>query len=453
MNNQLTEQFLNELFKQIFKHKEVLHICQKHLKYQYLPNESYKKILKAIFNFYSLNQTIPSFGIVSQQFQNNADILELLANIKSSPLINRDILLKQLEDFLRQVIFIESYETLAEVYNQGDKLKAYQILKEQGDKINSFSIYENTEHYESIFGNFENRNKDRIINSSNGLDLRQKIPIGIDELDAILHGGLDVTDTLLFLAQSGVGKTKLLRWLGISAARRGFKVLHIQAEGSEEECLRGYDSTWTGIINELVQAGVTDTPKLRQLSKAVKDIKGKGGDIFVHSYEQFNMPDLKSVRQIILDIEKTQGSVPDLILLDYLELFNPGDGKHYKTEQERERRRALGRGLKNIAIEFNTRIATATQASSVDPKLLEDPNFVMTRYNLSEFKNATEPFSGFITLNQTKDEKRNNIMRLYVDKFRNYPSTQTIKIIQSYNNDRFYDRRKTLENYYFPEED
>lgn len=451
---QLHFDFLNELFKQCFRKKEIIEICSKHLKYQYLPKESYKKILKSILNYYNLNNSLPTFGILAQQFQDDVDVLDSLADIKNAGLINQDILLRQFETFIKQSTFINVYDQLSDIYNSGDKEKAYELLRECGEKLHTFSVYENTQYYEEIFANFDVRNRDRILHAELNDILKTKIPTGIDELDAAMMGGLDVTDTILFLAQSGIGKTKLLRWLGISAARRGFKVLHIQAEGSKEECLRGYDSTWIGVTNQLVDSGITETQKLRKIRKAVLDIKGKGGDIYVHAYEQFGSPDLKGVRQVLLDIEKIYGKV-DLIILDYLELFNPGDGKKYGTgnEQERERRRALGRGIKNLAIEFNTRIATATQASNVDPKLSNDKNFVMTRHNISEFKNAVEPFSGFITLNQTRDEKMANTMRLYVDKFRNYQSGQTIKIKQNYSHDRFYDRKETLEQFYFPEED
>ena len=279
-----------------------------------------------------------------------------------------------------------------------------------------------------------------------------KIPIGIDELDALMKGGTDKTDTVLFLAQSGVGKTKLLRWAGVSAARRGFKVLHIQAEGSKEEALRGYDSTWTGVKNQDIQYSNINKETHEKINKVVKNVTHIGGEIYVKAYEQFTTPTLKEVRDYIIELQKDVGKI-DVLILDYLELFNPGDGRKYTVEQERERRRMLGKLLKNIAIEFNIRVYTATQASNIPLQQSEDPNFVMTRNHLSEFKNAAEPFSVFITLNQTSDEKNLNIMRLRVDKLRNYPSNVTIKIAQKYSKDRFYDRKRTMDEFYFPEDE
>lgn len=452
MQNKLTKDFLYELFKLCFRKAEIIQICSQHLKYQYLPSEPFKKIYKAVTSYYTANQRVPTFGIISQQFERNADVIETIAKIKNAPIVDKEKILEVFEEFIKQSMFVDTYDTIADVYNSGDKDKSYKLLKQAAEDIHNFSITSDTSFYEPIFDGFESRHRQRIVKRESGEDIKQKIPIGIDELDALMAGGLDTTDTALFLAQSGVGKTKLLRWAGVSAARRGFKVLHIQAEGSREESLRGYDSTWTGVVNELVEYAAYDSELYKLLVKTAKDVKGKGGEIYVHAYEQFTTPSIKEVRNLIIDIEKNFGRV-DVVILDYLELFNPGDGRKYTVDQERERRRSLGRVLKNIAVEFNTRIITATQASNIPVQLSEDPAFVMTRNNLSEFKNAAEPFSMFVTLNQTRDEKKNNVMRLYVDKMRNYPSNKTIKIFQSYRNDRFYDRKNTLEEFYFPEED
>jgi len=452
MQNQLTHDFLYELFKLCFRKSEIIEICQQHLKYQYLPTEPFKKVYKSIVNYYSTNEKVPTFGVISQQFETNAEVLDILAKIKNAPVVDRDIILGTFEEYVKQSMFVDTYDSIADIYNQGNKQKAYELLQKSADEINNFSIKAHSSYYEKIFGDFEDRNRKRALKRATGEDVKVKIPLGIDELDALMAGGLDATDTALFLAQSGVGKTKLLRWCGISAARRGFKVLHIQAEGSKEESLRGYDSTWTGVVNELVEYADYESEFFERLKKTASDIKGRGGEIYVHAYEQFTMPSIKDVRTLVLDIEKSFGKV-DLIILDYLELFNPGDGRKYTVDQERERRRSLGRVLKNIAVEFNTRVITATQASNIAPQMSEDPDFVMTRNNLSEFKNAAEPFSMFVTLNQTRDEKSNNVMRLYVDKMRNYPSNKIIKIAQQYKNDRFYNRKRTLDEFYFPEED
>lgn len=451
MENYLSSDFLYELFKQCFRKKEIVDVCVTHLKYTYLPTEEFKKFWKAFLNYYKLNNKIPTYGIISQQFTKDKDIISLMSLIKDAQSIERDDLLKSLEGFIKQSMFVEAYDKLAEEWNTGSKTDAYKLFKDYSDDIDQFSVLKGSTVYEEVFGNFEKRNKERKLRRLSDDGMNRKVPIGIDEIDAIMKGGMDETDTVLFLAQSGVGKTKLLRWIGVSAVRRGFRVLHIQAEGSADECHTGYDSTWTGITNDVINNADIDEETLDSLKKVVKNIKVSGGEIYVYAYEQFTSPKLSEVRHLIEEIEKLYGKV-DVVILDYFELFHPSNNLRYKVEQERERRRDIGRDLKNIAIEFKTRIVTATQASDIPPNLREDPEFVMTRSNVSEFKNIAEPFSTFVTLNQTRDEKKNKVMRLYVDKMRNYASGQVVKIFQSYGNDRFYDRKKTLQEFYLPEE-
>ena len=332
------------------------------------------------------------------------------------------------------------YNSLGDLYNEGNRDKAYITLEKASNDLFNFSLKEN--YFEKIFDGYNERFDRRQLNRMDRDDDIVKVPFGIDELDRISKGGINAGDTALFLAQSGVGKSKLLKWIGVNAARLGFKVLHLQAEGTKKECLDLYDATWTGCHLNDVEFGNISTEINVKIQQAIRNIKGQGGEIFVEAFEQFGSASLQNVRTIIETLEKDHGKM-DLVLLDYFELFSPGNGIRYKPSEERHRREAIGDSLKNIAVEFNTRIISATQASTVSPDLLNDSNFIMTRYNVSEFKNVIKPFSFFISMNQTEDEKHDNFMRLYVDKLRKYRSGQVIRIFQNYDRERFYDGTKT----------
>lgn len=357
---------------------------------------------------------------------------------------DKDDVLQSIELFVRNSIFIEAYDNLGDLYNKGDKESAFELMGSVADKLNSFHI--KNRYYDKIFDGFHKRNADRVVASSTTY-AGHKIPFLIDEINDIMRGGIDRGDTFLVLAQSGVGKTKFLRQCGVYAARRGYKVLHIQAEGTREECLEGYDATWTGVHLSDIEVGDLDADTMKKIEKATANITTNGGEIFVETFEQFNTATMADVREIALEVIKTYGQI-DIILLDYLELLDPGDGKKYRISEERHRREALANKFKNICVELNVAGLTATQASTVAPDLLDNPDFVQTRYNISEFKGIIKPFSYFMTMNQTKDEKAAGVMRLYMDKVRKYKSQQTIQICTNYNRERFYDRKMTLNNFY-----
>lgn len=451
-----TNDFLFELIKLCFKKDDVIQICKTHLKYQYLPTEEIKKVFKAIVNYYDANGKRPSFGIISQQFQKSAECTEIISSIKKAETVDKDEMLKQLETYIKQAMFIDYYDMLGDLFNSNDKVKAYEVGLQSFQEIDGFSLLKESFELKTVFGGFEERSRNRLLRSLDpDNQTKSKIPIGIDEIDDMLQGGLSAGDIALFLAGSGVGKTKLLRWIGVSVARRGFRVLHIQAEGTEEECFVGYDSTWTSIENEIIknpQNAKLTKESFGKLMYAAKNVRNSGGEIFVHSYEQFGAPNMKDVRDVVIKIEEEFGKI-DFILLDYLELFDAGDGKRYKTDSdgERARRRSVGRKFKNICNEFQIAGATCTQSQDIKPKEKEDPKFHMTRSHLSEFKNAIEPFSLFATLNQTDDEYTNNVMRIFIDKLRNYKGKKIVKIVTNYRKDRFYNRKATIEaGFYTP---
>jgi hypothetical protein len=142
------------------------------------------------------------------------------------------------------------------------------------------------------------------------------------------------------------------------------------------------------------------------------------------------------------DFFKVNGCYPDLLLIDYLELLDPGK-KKYKVGEERQRREALANGFKNICVTYKMAGISCTQASTVSPEQLNDPKFTQTRYHISEFKGMIKPFSYFFTLNQTNDEYQAQLMRIYADKVRKYKKDWTATIIQDYGHDRFYNSKRT----------
>jgi len=106
----------------------------------------------------------------------------------------------------------------------------------------------------------------------------------------------------------------------------------------------------------------------------------------------------------------------------------------------------LARDLKDISVEFNLLGTSVAQSSSVNPDLLKQPGFVMTRFNIGKHKRLVEPFSYFLTINQTPDERKSYIARIFADKLREHFTGEGVfRIKQSLKNSRFYDKKKTLQ--------
>lgn len=447
--SKLSDNFLLELFKCCFFKKDVFETTLQHLKYNYIPNElkAYKKVLKTFDTYYNSHQKIPSIGIVAQSC-NDKEVDEVLAKINKIKTIPETTeIFESLTTYIQRVKFQELHLKLVELYNNDKPEQAIKLQAEESQKIVNFSVHQNTNYFEEVFGGFSDRNHRRFIEKNSGKEVIHKIPFGIDYLDVKSRGGANKSegDTTLMLARSGSGKTKYLRWLGVSAARRGYKVLHIQAEGTKEETMTGYDATWTGVLKS--DFTEMDSKLEQKLKRIINDIKNKGGQISVFAFEQFGTADMLSVRQKVLDYHKLNGFFPDVLILDYLTLFDPGDGKKYPATFEGEKMRIenSARKFRNICNEMKMIGHSAAQVDNISPADYNNSAFVITRNNTSLAKGLAESFSFVFSHNVTNEEYKNNCARIHADKLRQYKGSFTFPICTNFDRDRYFDRIRTLD--------
>ena len=238
--------------------------------------------------------------------------------------------------------------------------------------------------------------------------------------------------SLLYLA---LGKTKLLRWLALGAAKKGEVVMHIQAEGTKQECMSGYYAMiMKKNYRDVERGSFTEDDK----KFCLNSIENISGSLFVHAFEQFHTVSLDDIYDYLLDFKRLKGITPTTLIIDYFELIDPYRGERFRLTHERERRIKLSECLKNLALEFKLGIITATQATTVPAGLLNDKNFVLTREHIAESKNIINPFSHCFTLNQTLHEYRSNEMRIYAEKIRYHSAKQVLSIKQNYDKEQFY---------------
>jgi len=448
---QLSIKFLNELYKLCLYKIDVIEIVKEHLQFSFIPNElkGYKKILKDFTTYYKNNNKLPTIGIISQINQNDVKIQEILHEISDVKLPEKKDILIQFESFIKKAKFQDLYYRVADIYNSDDRQEeAINILAKESEQIANFCIYKNSQ-FENIFEGFHERQKKRDINRLNEVKIR--IPFGVTPLDERVYGGSEETETDLFIARSGGGKTTWLIWRAISASRRGHKVLYISAEGAKEMVEKKIDAAWTALSKRDIEFDNIDHEFREKLQKVINDILNKKGEISVVAYEQFDTVSMLDVRNIVIDYIKINGTKPDLICLDYLEKFNPGDGKRYSASMEGEkmRREATADRFKNICTEFKIRGATATQSTDIEPKDYNNPDFVMTRHNVSGAKGLVNSFSYVFTFNQTNTEYSEDLGRIYCDKIREYKAGgDPINIATQFNKSRFYDHKRTIKLFY-----
>lgn len=441
-NDVLASNFVVELFAAALDRRTTFDIVRQHLKFSYLQVESEKKLWQWVTKRYDLTGKVPTIGQIQQQFQEDESVLETLEEISDVEIDENEgheLIIDTFEKFIKKMKFLEANDKIADIYNRGDKDKAWETFVKYAEDFSKFSIQD--AKFETVFGDFAERQARR---RSDEWQFRFKIPTGIDEIDYRLggeSGGPETGECVLWLGDSGAGKSQCLVSVGISAARQGFRVAHFQLEGTKEQCLNRYDAAWTGTLYQDVKLGNITAKKMEVTKRIVKKLKKT--DIIVSSEETFNAKTLNDVRREVKEMEKKHGKI-DVIIIDYLELLEVGDGHNYTPGEERFRQAKLAKGMKMLAMEFNAVVHTATQSSSINEEQKNDPEFVITRANLSEDKGKIRPFDIFITINQTRDEAKEEIMRLHTDKLRDYKNGDPIHICNNFSYARFYDRKRTL---------
>ena len=440
-DDRLSGNFTTELFAYALSRKSTFEIVKAYLKFSYLQTEPEKKLWQWVTRQFDRTGRVPTFGQIQQEFIKNDKVLDLVADITDVEVEDKreahGVILETFQDYLKQMKFLESNDRLVETYNRGDKEQAYRLFIKLAEEMDKFSILEAS--FEPVFDGFEKRQAER---RSTDYSSTFKVATMIDELDDILDGGPESTEYILWLGASGVGKSQLLTHLGITSARQGYRVAHFSLEGTKKQCLDRYDAAWTGTLYKDMKVGDITEKKMKALKKIVE--KMKRNDIYVSACEDWGGKTLNDIRRELKDLEKKYGKI-DVIIIDYLELLEVGDGKNYGPSEERHRQQKLSKAMKTLAMEFNAVVHTATQANTPDKETTDDPEYVFSRYNLNEDKGKIRPTDGFFTLNVTSDERNEQFMRIYVDKSRENAGGQIIHICNNYAYSRFYDAKRTAE--------
>lgn len=441
----LTGEYTLDLFTIAFKKEQFFEILVLHLKYSYLTLEHEKKFWKKAVQLYRLKNKVPSLGLVQVELRKDEKVKDFIVEIKQNDVTDPMPIVDAFQDFIKESMFVEIYESSGELYNRGEEAAAFKVFAKGAEEIHNFSIKDKI--FKKVFGDFHQRQSDRIL----GDDVRHRVPFVIDKLDEISNGGPETGEVVLVMAESGIGKSQWLIHYGVQTARRGEKVALFQIEGTEKQVMDRLDSAWTGALYHDIKGGQMEQSRYKKVSKVIKKVRG---EIYVEAFEKFGGVTTTEIRNSVIELKKLYGDDLRLVLIDYLELLELGDGISYGPQNERFRQQKIGRFMKELAMEQNVVVATVTQASSLPSEFKKDPNFVMTREYLSEDKGKIRPFDFFFTLNQTYDEMKAvdpesgeifSQMRIFADKMREYASGQTFRIVTNFKRARFYDRRKTLD--------
>jgi len=252
---------------------------------------------------------------------------------------------------------------------------------------------------------------ERIRRRSERLEERS-IPTGITMLDILIGGGLKPGQLGLWMAPTGRGKSVGLVHCGKRAVIMKKRVIHYTLELGQDDVMERYDASFSQIpMRLLAEKDYLLAPKLEKLGK-------RFGDMLLVKYWPTKSASVNTIRAHLKQCEAI-GFIPDLILLDYIDLLKPVRHRKEKREELTESTEEFRGLLGELQVPGWSATQSRRAAISKEEHDEEDVSEDIGKMNTSDI---------VITLNQNKQERSVGTMRLLAAKNRNGPAGAKVEI-------------------------
>lgn len=264
-------------------------------------------------------------------------------------------------------------------------------------------------------------------------DDSERFTTGIAALDRMFgDGGPARKEMMVVMAPTGRGKSIFLVNIAIANVLCGRNVLIVTLELSDVKTgIRGVGAMTNLNINErLNPERIKDGKTMKELQiEKVSALKQSSGDLAIYEFP----PDEITVDDIIAlidELKKTKGWIPDVVVVDYLELMT--SNRSADNNDSYTRQKACSTQLRGLAQKENVVVFTATQTNRAG----NDDTATIDVTKIAESYGKAMAIDYLVSINQTDqehNEKPQSQARLYVAKNRNGEDRKTIPISINYN--------------------
>ncbi len=184
----------------------------------------------------------------------------------------------------------------------------------------------------------------------------EKIATGIGYLDKVTGGGFSKKTLNLFLAGTNVGKSLCMCNIAANMLKDGKNVLYITGEMKEEEIAKRIDANVLDI----------EIKELTSVSKSAFDnrltrLKGKtNGRLKIKEYPT-SSASVNHIRILLNELLLKKHFVPDVIFIDYLNIFVSNRFKAGQISNTNTYYKAISEEMRGLGVEMNVPIVSASQ--------------------------------------------------------------------------------------------
>lgn len=254
-------------------------------------------------------------------------------------------------------------------------------------------------------------------------------------LDAKFHGkGPARREVMLWVAPTGVGKSIMLVNTGVANLLNGKNVLHITLENSAE-------LTGNRYIGAFTEFNIADRVKNKgAIKEACEKIKLTNDKELMILYFPADSISVDTIEVAIRDLEKHYGFVPDVLIVDYLELLMSKYPQRNKEDYTRQK--SVSTELCALTAKINTFTASASQTNRAGSKDNTEGDAVINLDKLAESYGKAMPVDYVVSINQNSTEYQQQGMatshigrvRFFIAKNRNGPKFEVVNAQINYLN-------------------
>ena len=358
------------ILKNLIKDKDYTRKVLPFLKEEYFANMEDRLLFKEVADFLLNYGQLPTFDALDIEISNirgttDDTVKSMRETLKTlnddTEKTNVDWLLVNTEKFCQEKAIYNAITSSLEIMNGKGKLSKGAIPSLLSDAL-SISFDPNVGH-------------DYIEQATDRYDyyhrVEERIPFDLDYFNKITKNGIPKKTLNIVMAGVGVGKSLTLCHFASSYINQGKNVLYISMELAEEEVAKRIDANVLNVSMDDLMVLPKDI-----YDKKIENLKQKtNGKLIVKEYPTASASTIH-FRSLLNELNLKKGFVPDVIMVDYLNIcassrIKPGNGVNSYTYVK-----AIAEELRGLAVEHNVPIWSATQLTrggygSSDPDLTD----------------------------------------------------------------------------------
>ena len=358
------------ILKNLIKDKNYTRKVLPFLKEEYFGNMEDRLLFKEVADFllkYGEQPTFDALDIEINNIRGTTDdtvksMRETLKTLNDdTEKTNEDWLIDNTEKFCQEKAIYNAITSSLEIMNGKGKLTKGAIPSLLSDAL-SISFDPNVGH------DYIDQSQERYEYYHR---VEERIPFDLDYFNKITKNGIPKKTLNIVMAGVGVGKSLTLCHFASGYINQGKNVLYISMELAEEEVAKRIDANVLNVSMDDLMVLPKDI-----YEKKIENLKQKtNGKLIVKEYPTASASTVH-FRSLLNELNLKKGFVPDVIMIDYLNIcasarIKPGNGVNSYTYIK-----AIAEELRGLAVEHNVPIWSATQLTrggygSSDPDLTD----------------------------------------------------------------------------------